>query len=107
MDSEVGSASLADLAKLLPAAITNKRKPLRCVVTEAVRDKLISDIPSGLVENDKVTRMLEEDFKHASEALDVAMAEQAGAEQMRDRRSYLETNPPVTPEDADLLKEVK
>ena len=101
MDSDVGSSSLADLAKLLPTAIKS-RKPLRCVVTEAVKDKLISDVPSGLVENERVTRMLESDFRHASEALDVAMAEQAGAEQMRDRRAFLETNQPVTAEDTDF-----
>ena len=107
MESGLNEHSLAELSKLLPGTISKTRKALRCVVTEAVRDRLISDVPKGLVENERVTKMLEADFKHSSDALDTAMAEQAGAEQMRERRIFLESNLPVTPEDQDLLAEVK
>ena len=105
MDTE--STALADIAKLLPANNSRFRKPLHCVITEAIRDELVSDIPSGLVENSRVATMLEDDFLQASKSLDQAMEEQHGAEQMLERRIFLQDNPPVTTEDAEYLTKVK
>ena len=62
MDSETTSQHLADLASLLPTTASKIRKPLRCVVTEAIRDELLPDIPSNLVENSKITQMLDYEF---------------------------------------------
>ena len=103
---ETDNAALADIAKLIPANSSRFRKPLRCVITEAIRDELVSDVPTGLVENTRVASMLEADFIKASAALDLAMEEQEGAEQMLERRIFLQSNPPVTPEDTECLQKV-
>ena len=105
MDSD-GQNSLAELAKLLPTTTSRQRKPLRCVVSEAIRDGLISDIPTALVDNDKVASMLEADYTRASAQLDSILAEEAGAEEMLERRKFLQDNAPVTSEDQELLAEV-
>ena len=106
LQMEDNSAALTELAKLLPTAAAKNRKPLRCIVTEAVRDSLIHDVPTGLVENDKVSLMLESDYLRASQALDEAMSNQAGAEEALNRRVFLETSPPENDEDRDYLKKV-
>ena len=99
-------ATLVELVKQLPSSSAKYRKPLRCVITEAVRDKKIADVPAGLVENDNVAAMLEQDFHADSKNLTTVMESQAGAEEALARRIFLETNPPINQDDQIFLQKV-
>ena len=103
---ETDPAAIAELVTALPTSTNRLRKPLRCIVTEAVRDKKIQDVPTGLVENDNVASMLEQDYQRASLNLNELMESQAGAEMALQRRQQLETEQPVNENDQLYLQKV-